>query len=360
MGFEIDFLPVGKEKSGDAILVRYGNLYGSRNQQKVVVVDGGYPETGQAVIDHLATHYGTNEIDLMISTHPDQDHVGGLEAVMEKCTVHELWMHQPWMHTKDIADMFVHGHVTDKSVKNALRKSLDEARELESLANRLRIPITEPFAGTSFDNKSVYVLGPSQAFYESLLPEFRCTPEAKQEGGLLKGLVAGATAFVKSVAESWDIETLGTPSEDTSAENNSSTVLLFQFGDQSALLTADAGLPALVPALQILRRNAYDLSKIKFIQVPHHGSGRNVSKDFLDALLGPRLGFNAVTRTAYVSVAKSDDPKHPAKKVTNAFRRRGAPVHTTAGTSKCHREDSPVRSGWYNSTPLPLFSEVEE
>src|SRR5262249_52292795 len=144
-----------------------------------------------------------------------------------------------------------------------------------ALAKKRGIPITEPFTGVHFDDKSIYVLGPTKEFYESLLPQYRCTPEPKEEGNLLKGLVAGAKAFVTTLAESWNIETLGTPSEDTSAENNSSTILLFQFGGPSALLTADAGLPALSPALTLLQRAKYDLSKIAFVQVPHHGSARN-------------------------------------------------------------------------------------
>ena len=359
MGYEIDFLPVGKDKSGDAILVRYGNLHGPRAEQKVIVIDAGYPETGKAVVEHMKTHYGTNEIDLVISTHPDQDHAGGLETVVKECTVGQLWMHQPWNHTKDIAEMFVHGRVTDQSVKNSLRKSLDEAHDLEALAKKRGIPIIEPFAGTHFDNKSVFVLGPTKEFYEGLLPAFRCTPEAKQEGSLLKGLIAGATEFIKTLAEGWDIETLGTPTEDTTAENNSSTILLFQFGDHSALLTSDAGLPALVPALQILQNANYDMSKISFVQVPHHGSARNVSSDLLDGLLGAKLAQETRTRTAFVSVAGSDNPKHPSKKVTNAFRRRGAPVHATASDAKCHFKDSPGR-GWGPSIALPLFPEVEE
>jgi beta-lactamase superfamily II metal-dependent hydrolase len=359
MGYEIDFLPVGKEKSGDAIIIRYGNLHGARAEQKVVLVDAGYPETGKAVVDHLVRYYGTKEIDLVISTHPDQDHIGGMETVLNECTVRQLWMHQPWKHTKDIAEMFVHGHVTDESVKTSLRKSLDEAHDLEAIANKRGIPIVEPFAGTSFDNNSVFVLGPTKEFYEGLLPLFRCTPEAKHDGNLLKGLIAGATEFIKTLAEGWDIETLGTPSEDTTAENNSSVILLFQFGDKSAILTADAGPPALTPAVQVLSAAQYDMTKIAFVQVPHHGSARNVSADLLDALLGPKQAREVQTRTAFASVAKPDDLKHPSKKVTNAFRRRGAPVHVTAGESKYHFNGSPAR-GWFPSTPLPLYPEVEE
>ena len=42
MGYEIDFIGVGQEsKSGDAIAIRWGNLLGPREQQSVVVIDGG-------------------------------------------------------------------------------------------------------------------------------------------------------------------------------------------------------------------------------------------------------------------------------------------------------------------------------
>ncbi|MCC7897533.1 MBL fold metallo-hydrolase, partial [Escherichia coli] len=83
MGYEIDFLAVGEKKSGDAICIRWGNLHGSRDEQKVVVIDAGYASTGEQVIEHIEKYYRTKTIDLLISTHPDGDHVGGLTSVLE-------------------------------------------------------------------------------------------------------------------------------------------------------------------------------------------------------------------------------------------------------------------------------------
>ena len=85
MGFEIDFLPVGDEsQSGDAILLRYGDLSGARERQTVVLVDGGFRETADAVIEHLAQYYQTNVIDLVVSTHPDADHISGLREILDR------------------------------------------------------------------------------------------------------------------------------------------------------------------------------------------------------------------------------------------------------------------------------------
>lgn len=362
MGYEIDFLPVGNSKSGDAIALRFGNLYGQRHEQTVVLIDGGFQDSGRVVVNHLREHYKTSQIDLVVSTHPDEDHIGGLDYVLSECQVGHLWMHRPWNHTDDIAKMFVNGRVTDKSVSEALRKSLDQARSLERAVLAKKIPITEPFAGVTDATGQVVVLGPTQPYYESLLPEFRCTPEAKTQPGIVEKALSGAREFIQKVAEHWDIETLDATGE-TSAENNSSTILLVELGDDCLLFTADAGTPALTQATGLLARSGFDFNRLKFVQVPHHGSVRNVGPTLLDALLGPKLKQEAKRRSAFVSVANLDDPKHPSKRVLNAFRRRGAPVCATAGGTKNNFANAPgwpARPGWVAVQPLPFYFEVED
>src|SRR5580693_7124870 len=122
-GYEIDFLPVGDgERTGDAIVLRYGDIFGARAGQRVVVVDGGFTDTGSRVVDFIRTRYGTTDVDLVISTHPDADHSAGLSVVLEELVVRELWMHLPCEHTDAIANMFRDGRVSDESVSAALRR----------------------------------------------------------------------------------------------------------------------------------------------------------------------------------------------------------------------------------------------
>ena len=48
MGYEIDIIGVGQEaKSGDAIAMRWENLFGPRHEKKVVIIDGGFRDSGQ-------------------------------------------------------------------------------------------------------------------------------------------------------------------------------------------------------------------------------------------------------------------------------------------------------------------------
>ncbi len=358
MGFELDFLPVGNGgKSGDAITFRCGNLFGDRSEQMVVVVDGGFRETGEELVKHITHRYSTNHVDIVVSTHPDADHAAGLRVVFEQMTVGELWLHQPWNHTVDISNMFVDGRVTDNGVRENIRKALEDARELEKLANKKNIPIVEPFAGKTVHG-IITVIGPTEPYYESLLPGFRSTPAPKTT--FWERTFEAGAALLAKVAECWDLETL-TDEGETTAENNTSVILRVSVDRHNLLLTGDAGMPALTHAADYMEYNlALDPSDWKLVQVPHHGSKRNVGPTLLNRIIGPKLSERIDKLPACVCAAKYGEPKHPAKKVTNAYRRRGAPVHATHGRLMTYSHNAPARPDSIPSTPLPFYEEVDE
>ena len=99
MSFELDIHAVGEgQSSGDAITLRFGTF--RTPQQKVVVVDGGYKADGERLVDFIPHNYGTRTIDLVVSTHPHDDHVSGLRPILESLEVRELWMHRPWARSR--------------------------------------------------------------------------------------------------------------------------------------------------------------------------------------------------------------------------------------------------------------------
>lgn len=193
MGYEVDILAVGeKSNSGDAIAVRYGDLSDGREAQTVVVIDGGYKDDGARLVAHIKEHYQTERVDLVISTHPDQDHINGLTTVIEEMEVSELWIHKAWVHNQGIADKFKDGRVTDNSIGERLKDSLEAAYRLVELAESKGVTVREPFTGETFG--SIKVLSPSLEYYEELIPQFDGMPEAKStaaartEVGFLEGL----------------------------------------------------------------------------------------------------------------------------------------------------------------------------
>lgn len=68
----IYFIDVGQ---GDAALLRDPDGFD-------VLIDGGPPEAGAALVDFLQAQ-GVNEIDVMVATHSDNDHTGGLATVLQ-------------------------------------------------------------------------------------------------------------------------------------------------------------------------------------------------------------------------------------------------------------------------------------
>jgi beta-lactamase superfamily II metal-dependent hydrolase len=360
--YEIDFMPVGDgERGGDAIALRFGTQL-SPQQQTVVVIDGGTQESGAELVSHIQNFYGTSVVNLAVCTHSDSDHACGLMEVVENLDVKQLAMHLPWNHAANIDDLFKDPKLNEDKLKSRFKKSLDNAHQLEQLAKKKNIPIVEPFSDNEQGGNALSVLGPSKKFYEELLLSFRGAPEAAVKQTFVQKFVAGAADAVKWVMESWGIETLAEPEANAgSAENNSSVILLFKNNNERFLFTSDAGVPALAGAVEVAKRIGVDLSTVKGLQVPHHGSKHNVGPAILNVIVGPKKPVEQITKSAIVSAPMKGEPRHPSKKVVNAFIRRGSKVCATQGKIICfHGEDTPTRNNWSAAAALPFSNQVEE
>ena len=362
MGYEVDVLGVGKEsKSGDAIALRWGDLHGDRNQQKVVIIDGGFQETGKDVITHIKKYYGTTTIDAVVSTHPDQDHVNGLHVILDELTVRQLWIHKPWEHNRGLAKKFLDGRVTDRSISRRLKDSLESAAGLVANAASKKIPIFEPFSGISLNGEGQFrVLGPSHHYYEHLIPEFDGMPRTIAKiSPLLAELIGSVGRTTKRFMPTWGVDTLD-DTDTTSAKNNSSAITVLMVDGRHLLFTGDAGITALTYVADQLEAVTQG-SKLRFIQIPHHGSRRNVGPAILDRLIGrPVPEGDTRSISAIASTAKKGEPKHPRKAVMNAFTHRGVRAMATRGKTICHSYDAPGRPNWTPVEPDVYYWDYED
>lgn len=349
MAYEIDYIPVGDgEKGGDAIALRFGNLEGSRDEQSVVVIDGGFKESGEQLVTHIKTYYGTDHINLVVSTHPDADHASGLSVLLENMTVGQLAMHRPWEHAAEIKSFFKNGRITTSGLEEKLEKSLQNASDLEAIANKKHVQIVEPFQGITGFNGALRILGPSQEYYEALLANFRSTPEPIRSLGIFGPVQKAAEEVARRVRDYWHIDILDDDDDTTSAENNTSTIILFNIDGHRLLFTGDAGKTALLNAIKYAADNDISLAEMQFLDVPHHGSKRNLNSKILKSM-------NATT--AFVSAPGND--KHPAKKVTNALKKHGAKVYVNRSNTLRHHYNAPLRN-WNAATEEPFYDIVEE
>ncbi len=366
MGYEVDVLGVGeKSNSGDAIAIRYGNLHGTREEQTVVVIDGGYKDNGQAMVDHIKEHFDTEKVDLIISTHPDQDHINGLEAVIEQLEVSKLWIHQPWSHNEGLAGKFADGRITDNSISDRLKDSLQAAHNLVELAKSKGVDVSEPFTGKILD--CITVFGPTKDYYESLIPEFDGMPVVKkanesifdQAESVFDAAFNKAVNVFKAIFVDWGDDKIN-DEDGTSAKNNSSVITQLIIDDRRLLFTADAGITALNYAADELDA-CLSGAELRLIQIPHHGSKRNVGPEVLNRIIGnPVVKGTSRGITAIASTATEGEPKHPHKSVLNAFAHRGASVEVTRGLGRCYAHDAPDREGWNATTPEPYHYEYDD
>ena len=360
--FEIDFLEVHTQKSGDAIGIRYelnGLVY-------IHVVDGGYAATGEDLVAHINKYYGRPAcIHHVVVTHPDQDHAEGLQSVLERFQVGALWMLLPWNYVDRLIDRF--DRFTDsESLKSRLREAYPYLAELEEIADRKGIPVYEPFQGARIG--AFTVLAPSRARYLDLVVTSAKTPEEAAEGGVLatmeRVLMDAATLLKGLVRAAWGAETF--PSDPTSNENEMSVVQFGRLCGQNVVLTADTGRDGLAEAADFAPYVGLHLpGGVDRFQVPHHGGRRNVSTEILDRWFGERWDRQPVEGeeafTAVVSAAR-DDEDHPRKVVVRAFTHRGAKVISTddgRGT-KSIGHNAPPRDGWVAAKPLPYPDDMEE
>jgi beta-lactamase superfamily II metal-dependent hydrolase len=364
---EIEFLAVGEgSRAGDAIIVRYGDV----NNYRLMVVDGGTAESGENMVSHLRYHFGQNvAVSDVVLTHSDADHASGLREILKNIPVTNLWLHVPWRLSADAISLFKNKSWTPQGLEDAIRKGYDIVSEIVDLAVAAGCKIYYPFQGTQIGPFTV--LSPSKWHYLYLLPQFDMTPDpdqgliesanmwiGKAQSGLLKAIFEQAAATVLNwVPESWSGERLKDGGQ-TSASNESSVVLYANVGNERVLLTGDAGVSALWWSVQYAQANNLPLQAFSVVQIPHHGSRRNVGPSVLNGLLGPMQPEGTKRFSAFVSAPKDDD-KHPRKIVLNAFMRRGGRVIATQGSNKIYWGGFPVRAGYTAAPQLPFSPSVE-
>jgi competence protein ComEC len=90
---KIHFINVGQ---ADSILIQ-------SSEGKFVLVDGGNNEDGPSVVNYLKSQ-GVKELAAVVATHPHEDHIGGLDTVINSFRVSSVYMPNATSTTKTFED----------------------------------------------------------------------------------------------------------------------------------------------------------------------------------------------------------------------------------------------------------------
>jgi beta-lactamase superfamily II metal-dependent hydrolase len=337
--FELDYMWVGEgEKTGDAIACRLTRP--DMGTTATLVIDGGFPETGDRMVEHIRAFYDTNYVDLAVCTHLDDDHVRGLFRVVEQLEVGILLIHQP--------SLYGYGPTDDVKA--------DLADDLADLALSRGTTVVAPRTGQQYFGGAVTVLGPSEEYYKELLEqEAVYDTTSRRAMRMLAKAARGARRAFRSLTSDPG-ETLIDDNGGTTPRNNTSVILNVAAAGGRALFTGDAGVPALQAAADYLDSTGLSRTPVNVFDVPHHGSRHNVDPHVLDRLLGP---ITTASRGCAIASVGTQADEHPRPEVANAIRRRGYPVWCTRGTNVWWQIGAPGRAGYSSLDPLPWLDESE-
>ena len=84
----VSYIDVGQ---GDATLIRKGSFS--------MLIDAGKNEKGTTVVEYIKRQ-GIKKLDILIGTHPDSDHIGGMDDVLENIPVDTVYLPESKKQTK--------------------------------------------------------------------------------------------------------------------------------------------------------------------------------------------------------------------------------------------------------------------
>jgi competence protein ComEC len=258
------FCDVGQ---GDAILIQKGP-----NQ---ILIDGG---PGRKVLDCLGENmpFWDRTIEIIALTHPQRDHLEGLNYVVERYNV----------------KYFLSGPESNQSASFLSLKSKIEGKKPQ-------IQIINPYLGEKFKLAGIEL--------ETLWPE-----RSWMVNNLAKNCELSDCELLSQKGSKQEA-VLGISTEKDL--NDFSLVFLLKYGSFKALLPgdADAGIQD-----EILLNNS-SLGKVDLLKVPHHGAKLALRQDFLETIR-PQKAIISVGKNSY---------GHPSSELISRLRNLGIEVRRT-------------------------------
>ena len=125
--YHIKFFSVGdSSKGGDAILIE---LFDEGDNPLLILIDGGYQETGNQIVKYVKEKYPNNlRFDFIFNTHPDLDHISGIKVILEDedMEVGALVMNRPWKDAGFTRQNFADNRITNNSLLNRIKEILKD------------------------------------------------------------------------------------------------------------------------------------------------------------------------------------------------------------------------------------------
>ncbi|WMP18669.1 ComEC/Rec2 family competence protein [Thiothrix lacustris] len=295
----ITMLPANE---GDCLLITYG----ADTNKKHILIDGGLASTYQkAIKPYLATH-GIQELELLVVTHVDRDHIEGVLSLLKDDSldikVNNIWFNG-WYHLIGTTP------APPAPVEPVTALDPDEpapvfgavmGEELSPLIQQKGWAWNQQFGGgavelsavpnnvINFGEVQLTLLSPSRKKLEEMIPVWgkECA-----EAGMIPGVPIIPTPMARvslSEAEKMQINVDALAAEKTKGDhskaNGCSIAFMLEYQGKRFLLSGDAHVDLLEAELKRLGASKAKPLRVDLFKIPHHGSQNNLSKTLLELL----------------------------------------------------------------------------
>jgi hypothetical protein len=320
-----------RAKFGDALILHSG----TKAKPQLTVIDGGPPGVyNDALRPRLEKLRQERDLDattplaieLMMVSHIDDDHIAGLLELVQKLNerrqagqprpwnIKRFW-HNSFDDILDNKDPQIAASASTLSTASLgdflapagslLLASVGQGRELRKLLDALTLGGNKPFNGLVLRNDKtkpvtigdlkITVVGPNKQNLAALQKKWdkEIKPMLKKEQN--KKTLAEIAAYV-----------------DESVHNLSSIIVLVESQGRRILLTGDGRGDHTLEGLKAGKLLRNGKLKIDVLKVPHHGSVRNVDKDYFETIVADHYVISAD--------GKYDNPDIPTLELISAAR----------------------------------------
>lgn len=257
-----------------------------------MVVDGG---PGEKMMTCLGNHMGfwDRTIELVALTHPQHDHYGGLQGIVERYTVRRIILPEVYNNTDSYNNFIRELEKHHIQVSHVVKGD----KITQHTTTKKNHKISSQGEGDVEEYVTIDVLWPSVSFIKSH------TKKAYIKNDV-EGNHEGENTILSGIREPEYNEDI----------NNFSLVLRVSVGSFDVLLTGDAEVDIVEP---LFRGKS---QAVEVLKVPHHGSQNAVTKGLLDTI-NPSISV--------LSVGKNNSYGHPDSVVVQTLHDHGVVVKRT-------------------------------
>lgn len=259
--------------------VNSGDCYIIKEKNKVIIIDSGTSLSFKKIEKELKER---EKIDLLIITHIDGDHIGGLLKLVKKNADILKKIDRIWFNCFDLnieaqkkLNLIIPFQQEEKTIAQGISftdilKKIGKLEKNKKYGDYLNL-----------DDLQIEVLAP---FDEELSILFKNWKDQLSKENELEMEITNKTSLKNSYSK--DIDDIDEKyEEDDSIFNKSSIVILIKNKDgKTVLFTGDTTSSILIKALKLKGFSKENKLKLDLLKLPHHGSKKNLNKDFLDMI----------------------------------------------------------------------------